>query len=527
MNNPSDTSAWKALLAHSKEFKQHDFRLSELFQGSNNRFDSFSLRHENLLLDYSRNYLNDETKRLLVDLANQRQLPEAIAAMFAGAAINNSEQRAALHVALREPVESSEHSEVIDTLARMEKFVGRVQAGSWTGFSGNRITDIVNIGIGGSALGPALVTDALSGFATGHVKLHFVSNIDPSHITTTLLDLQPESTLFIIASKSFSTLETQQNAVAARRWFLGKDEDEKPIRNHFLAITENSAAATNFGINPENIFPLWDWIGGRYSLWSAIGLPIALAIGMDNFRQLLVGAHAMDRHFKSASLESNMPVMMALITVWYRGFFDCHSSAVVPYSQGLKLLPAYLQQLYMESLGKSVDVSGAAVSIDTGEVLWGGVGSDGQHSYFQLLHQGSDFIPVDFIAFATANLADADAEAQHRALLANCFSQSLALMAGETDPESPHKNIAGNKPSNTLLLNALTPYNLGSLIALFEHKVYVQSVIWNINAFDQWGVELGKRLSRVVFDAFENAGEPSGLDDSTTSLIKQVREWNC
>jgi glucose-6-phosphate isomerase len=246
---------------------------------------------------------------------------------------------------------------------------------------------------------------------------------------------------------------------------------------------------------------------------------------MDNFRQLLVGAHAMDRHFKSASLESNMPVMMALITVWYRGFFDCHSSAVVPYSQGLKLLPAYLQQLYMESLGKSVDVSGAAVSIGTGEVLWGGVGSDGQHSYFQLLHQGSDFIPVDFIAFATANLADA--EAQHRALLANCFSQSLALMAGETDPESPHKNIAGNKPSNTLLLNALTPYNLGSLIALFEHKVYVQSVIWNINAFDQWGVELGKRLSRVVFDAFENAGEPSGLDDSTISLIKQVREWNC
>tara|TARA_B100001105_G_scaffold255196_1_gene253471 strand:- start:1356 stop:2933 length:1578 start_codon:yes stop_codon:yes gene_type:complete len=525
MNNPSDTSAWKALLAHSKEFKQHDFRLSELFQGSNNRFDSFSLRHENLLLDYSRNYLNDETKRLLVDLANQRQLPEAIAAMFTGAAINNSEQRAALHVALREPVESSEHSEVIDTLARMEKFVGRVQAGSWTGFSGNRITDIVNIGIGGSALGPALVTDALSGFATGHVKLHFVSNIDPSHITTTLLDLQPESTLFIIASKSFSTLETQQNAVAARRWFLGKDEDKNRTRNHFLAITENSAAATNFGINPENIFPLWDWIGGRYSLWSAIGLPIALAIGMDNFRQLLAGAHAMDRHFKSASLESNMPVMMALITVWYRGFFDCHSSAVVPYSQGLKLLPAYLQQLYMESLGKSVDVSGAAVSIGTGEVLWGGVGSDGQHSYFQLLHQGSDFIPVDFIAFATANLADA--EAQHRALLANCFSQSLALMAGETDPESPHKNIAGNKPSNTLLLNALTPYNLGSLIALFEHKVYVQSVIWNINAFDQWGVELGKRLSRVVFDAFENAGEPSGLDDSTTSLIKQVREWNC
>ena len=524
MSNPTDTSAWKALLAHSKEFKQRDFRLSDLFHGSNNRFDSFSLRHENLLLDYSRNYLNDETKKLLIDLANQQQLPEAIAAMFAGEAINNSEQRAALHVALREPGESNEHSEVIDTLARMEKFVNRVQAGSWTGFDGNRITDVINIGIGGSDLGPALVTDALSAFATGHVKLHFVSNIDPSHIATTLLDLQPESTLFIIASKSFTTEETQQNAAAGRRWLLSKIEDENAIRNHFVAITENSAAATKFGIDPENIFPLWDWVGGRYSLWSAIGMPIALAIGMDNFRRLLAGAHSMDRHFKSASLGSNMPVMMALITVWYRGFFDCHSTAVVPYSQGLKLLPAYLQQLYMESLGKSVDVNGVEVGIDTGEVLWGGVGSDGQHSYFQLLHQGSDFIPVDFIAFATA--AVADAEIQHRALLANCFSQSLALMVGETHPESPHKYIAGNKPSNTLLLAALTPYNLGSLIALFEHKVYVQSVIWNINAFDQWGVELGKKLSRVVFDAFEAPSESHGLDDATAGLVKQARDWN-
>jgi len=497
MSNPTDTAAWNALLAHSKEFKQRDFRMSELFHGSNNRFDSFSLRHENLLLDYSRNYLNDAT---------------------------NSEQRAALHVALREPGESSEHSEVIDTLARMEKFVNRVQAGSWPGFDSNRITDVINIGIGGSDLGPALVTDALSAFATGHVKLHFVSNIDPSHIATTLLDLQPESTLFIIASKSFSTEETQQNAAAGRRWFLSKIEDENAIRNHFVAITENSAAATKFGIDPKYIFPLWDWVGGRYSLWSAIGLPIALAIGMNNFRQLLAGAHSMDQHFKNADLADNMPVMMALITIWYRGFFDCHSTAVVPYSQGLKLLPAYLQQLYMESLGKSVDVNGVAISIDTGEVLWGGVGSDGQHSYFQLLHQGSDFIPVDFIAFATA--AVADAESQHRALLANCFSQSLALMAGETDPESPHQYIEGNKPSNTLLLSALTPYNLGSLIAVFEHKVYVQSVIWNINAFDQWGVELGKRLSRQVFDALEAPGEPSGLDDSTTSLIKKVREWN-
>lgn len=524
MSNPTDTSAWKALLEHSKEFKQRDFRLNELFHGSNHRFDSFSLRHENLLLDYSRNYLNDETKQLLIDLANQQQLPQAIAAMFAGETINNSEQRAALHVALREPRESSEHSEVIDTLARMETFVKGVLAGSWTGFGGDRITDIVNIGIGGSDLGPVLVTDALSAFATGQVKLHFVSNIDPAHIATTLLDLQPESTLFIIASKSFSTLETQQNAVAAQKWLLSKIEDESAIGNHFVAITENSAAATKFGIDPENIFPLWDWVGGRYSLWSAIGLPIALAIGMNNFRQLLAGAHSMDQHFKNAALAENMPVMMALIAIWYRGFFDCHSTAVVPYSQRLKLLPAYLQQLYMESLGKSVDVNGDAVGIDTGEVLWGGVGSDGQHSYFQLLHQGSDFIPVDFIAIATTTVANA--EAQHRQLLANCFSQSLALMAGDTDPESPHKNIAGNKPSNTLLLNALTPYNLGSLIALFEHKVYVQSVIWNINAFDQWGVELGKKLSRVVFDALEAPGEPSGLDDATTGLIKQVRKWN-
>ena len=510
MSNPTDTSAWKALLDHSKEFKQSDFRLSELFHGASNRFDSYSLRHENLLLDYSKNYLVDETKKLLIDLAVQQDLPQAIAAMFDGEAINNSEQRAALHVALREPGESNAHSEVIDTLTRMENFVRRVHSGSWTGFCGSRITDVVNIGIGGSDLGPALVTDALSASITGHVKLHFVSNVDPSHIASTLHGLEPESTLFLLASKSFTTLETQQNAATARSWLLDKIDDETATGKHFAAITENAIAAAGFGIDPENIFPLWNWVGGRFSLWSAIGLPIALAIGMDNFRLLLAGAHSMDQHFRLAKFSENLPVMMALITVWYRGFFDCHSTAVVPYSQGLKLLPAYLQQLYMESLGKSVDVSGSAVGTGTAEVLWGGI--------------GSEFIPVDFIAFATT--AVVDAEEQHKQLLANCFSQSLALMEGKSDPESAYKNIAGNKPSNTIMLSALTPYNLGSLIVLFEHKVYVQSVIWNINAFDQWGVELGKILSQRIFGAFDTPDNTVALDDSTASLLRLVREWN-
>lgn len=512
------------MLEHSREFQRDEFRLSELFKGAANRFDSFSLRHEDLLLDYSKNYLTDETRKRLLELATQQQVPRAIAAMFAGETINISERTAALHVALRAPIESNEHSEVIETLARMEIFVSSVHEGQRSGYNGDKITDVVNIGIGGSDLGPALITDALSTYNSGHLNIHFVANVDPSNIDSVLDGLKAETTVFVIASKSFKTPDTLQNAAAARSWFMRKVNDKSAMKKHFVAVTENIIAATNYGIDAENIFPLWDWVGGRFSLWSAIGLPIALAIGMDNFRQLLAGAHSMDRHFRDTDLAENIPVMMALITVWYRGFFDCHSTAVVPYSQQLQLLPAYLQQLQMESLGKSVDVDGVAVDTPSAEVLWGSTGSSGQHSYFQLLHQGTEFIPVDFIAFA--NSAVKGEEEQHRQLLANCFSQSLALMAGHLEPESPHKNIVGNKPSTTLLLAELSPYNLGSLIALFEHKVYVQSVIWNINAFDQWGVELGKKLSQQLLHAFDAPDDAGELDDSTASLLRRVREWS-
>lgn len=524
MDSVSKTTACSALLEHSKQFKQTRFRLSELFiDASECRFDAFSLRHENLLLDFSKNYLTDQTVKLLVDLAIESDLSAAIEAMFTGAKINTSEQSAALHVALREPSASSQYTEVADTLSKMEELIENVHTGNWLGYTGKKITDVINIGIGGSDLGPALLQDALTDFATGDVEVHFVSNMDPSHLASTLNQLQPETSLFVIASKSFTTLETQQNAAAARRWLLQQAQDETAIGQHFVAVSANLEAAIAFGIDEEHVFSIPDWVGGRYSLWSAIGLPFALSVGMQNFRQLLAGAHSMDQHFRHTEFTENLPVVMALLSVWYTGFFDCHSSAVVPYSQRLSLLPAYLQQLYMESLGKSVDLEGNRVSSNTGEVLWGTAGSNGQHSYFQLLHQGTEFVPVDFIAVANPSVAGR--HEQHSHLLANCFSQSLALMEGNADEQEPHKNIPGNKPSNTLLLSTLDPYNLGSLIALYEHKVYVQSVLWKINAFDQWGVELGKKLSKQVFNALLDANGANELDDSTANLIKLVHKW--
>lgn len=529
MGSLNDTSAWKALQEHSKQFQRRDFRLSDLFTGSDNRFAEFSLRHDNLLCDFSKNHLTGETLRLLLDLAEQQQLAAAIQAMFEGERVNTTEQRAALHVALRQPAASSNYPEVEDTLARMDDFVSRVHSGEWKGYSDKKITDIVNLGIGGSDLGPAMVTAALAPFANPDIKLHFVSNIDPAQLDSTLEKLEPETTLFIIASKSFNTLETTQNAIAARDWFQQRSQNAADISKHFVAITRNLQAAIEFGIDEDNVFPLWDWVGGRFSLWSAIGLPIALAVGMENFRQLLAGAHSMDQHFRNADLSENIPVIMALLSVWYSSLFDSHSNAVVPYNQGLSLLPSFLQQLSMESLGKSSDLQGKPLSSKTGDVLWGTAGSNGQHSYFQLLHQGTEFIPVDFIAVASGYTKSGRKRQQH--LLANCFSQSLALMNGNsettaTNEASSHKLIAGNKPSNTLLVSELNPYNLGCLIALYEHKVYAQSVLWNINAFDQWGVELGKDLSEQVFNVMSESDADKGLDDSTLSLIKQVRDWS-
>lgn len=519
----SSSPAWQALQAHSEDLRNSGFRIAAQFQDSN-RFRDFSLRQGDLLLDYSKNYCSGDTLKLLLDLAEQQGVNTAIAAMFAGEHINTSEDRAALHTALRLPPAANTRPEVLACLNKMNDFVSAVHSGKWTGFDGQAITDVVNIGIGGSDLGPAMVTEALQDFANGQVKLHFVSNIDPHHVQSTLAQLNPATTLFIIASKSFRTQETHANARHARQWFLAHCDDETQIAKHFVAISTNLQAAQEFGIDAENLFPLWDWVGGRYSLWSAIGLSIALSIGMQNFQSLLAGAHAMDEHFRHAPLPENMPVLLALLAVWYGGFFGARSNAVVPYAHPLREFPLFLQQLSMESLGKLVTRAGEPLDVASGEVIWGAEGSNGQHSFFQLLHQGSDMIPVDFIALARGN-ARADAE-QHQKLLANCLSQSMALMQGRENKEQAHRHYPGNRPSNTLLLSELNPYNLGSLIALYEHKVYIQSVLWGINAFDQWGVELGKELSDAVLQAFVDEETKLALDASSKGLIDQIAEWS-
>ena len=522
MSKPTQTLAWRNLRRESEGFKTPDFRLEDLFAGDNNRFDRFSISTDHLLLDYSKNYLTEQSFKLLIDLANECKLPTSIAAMFSGDKINYSENRAALHVALRDP--DSDLSEVGETLDKISGLVEALHDGNFKGYGGTQITDVVNIGIGGSNLGPVLLCEAFADFVNEIPHVHFVSNIDPSHLRSTLSSLNPASTLFIIASKSFTTIETQQNAEMARLWLLNHLPDERALSAHFIAITENVQAAQEFGISTDNLFPIWDWVGGRYSLWSAVGLPIAIAIGMKNFRELLAGAHSMDQHFQRTALHENMPVIMGLLTVLYTGFFNSHSTAIVPYSQRLKLLPTYLQQLHMESLGKSVDVTGGPVSTNTGEIIWGTAGTDAQHSYFQLLHQGTRFIPIDFIAVAKP-MFNKEQE-QHQYLLANCFGQSLSLMRGHTDSEAPHKNVPGNKPCNTLVLEELSPYNLGSLIALYEHKVFVQSAIWNINPFDQWGVEFGKNVAQEVFDSLSKNPVTIDFDASTNGLIRFIKKWN-
>jgi glucose-6-phosphate isomerase len=522
MDKLTEGKAWKNLQRLSKQFKQKDFRLTEMFNDEN-RFDSFSITHEELLLDFSKNLISPAGLNALIELAEERQLSTAISAMFAGEKINYSEERAALHTALRIPEKENPHVEIVDCLQKMEAMVNSIHSGARKGHSGKPITDIVNIGIGGSDLGPSMVCDALLEFATNDVNLHFVSNVDPAHLNRRLKDLSPDTTLFVVASKSFTTLETLQNAQAAKTWLQTSTRSTEGLGNHFIAISSNIAAAKEFGLEEANILPMWDWVGGRFSLWSAIGLPIALLIGMKKFRELLAGAHSMDAHFQSAKLHENVPVLMALLSVWYRGFFDCHSSAIVPYSQYLQQFPAYAQQLYMESLGKSVDVHNQALRTNSAEILWGTAGTSGQHSYFQLLHQGTEFVPIDFVAFINCLSEDLNGIKRHQHLLANCLSQSLALMTGNSASDDASRNVPGNKPSNTILVKQLNPYNLGSLIALYEHKTFVQSVIWNINAFDQWGVELGKQLSNEIFNSLQADTEVEGFDQSTAALIAAVR----
>ena len=521
MKSPSQTEAWSILSKLSKQFKSVDFRLHDLFE-EEGRFTFFSVQQEDLLLDYSKNYITPEIMGALQELAKNMGLRESIESMFTGKVVNHSENRAALHTALRVPERENSHTEIIDCLKKMEGFIQRVHSGEWKGHSGKRITDIVNVGIGGSDLGPSLITDALQDYSLRKVAVHFVSNTDPSHLDDILREVSPETTLFVIASKSFTTLETHQNALIARDWIISSSESESDtaIQKHFIAVTANRAAANSFGISEKNVYPLWEWVGGRYSLWSAIGIPIALMIGMDQFRELLSGAHSMDKHFRSASFDKNLPVIMGLLTVWYTGFFDTRSSAVVPYSIRLRKLPAYLQQLYMESLGKRVDLDDHPVKMRTGEILWGTSGTDSQHSYFQFLHQGTDLVPVDFIAFAEPTKKTCTFRKQHKHLLSNCFSQSLALMTGKTNSKAAREVLPGNKPTNTILIKKLTPCNVGRLIALYEHKTFVQSVIWNINAFDQPGVELGKKLSGELYDLFDSQPEQKSLDSSTRGLIK-------
>ncbi len=544
--NPSvpltQTTAWRALAAHREE--TGDRPMSSLFAADPARFERFSVRGAGLFLDYSKNRIDERGLALLTGLARERGVEAARAAMFGGQRINNTEDRAVLHVALRNrsdaPVEvngSDVMPAVREVLQRMGDFAEAVRDGRWRGHTGEAITDIVNIGIGGSDLGPAMACQALA--ACGHPRLtmHFVSNIDGDHLAAVLGKVKPATTLFIIASKTFTTIETMTNATSARRWFLAGGAGEADVAKHFVAVSTNAERVAAFGIDTANMFGFWDWVGGRYSMWSAVGLPIALFVGRDGFEAMLDGAHAMDRHFVEAPLERNMPVILGLLGVWYRGFFGSASVSIAPYAQALARLPAYLQQLEMESNGKSVTRDGEPVDTPTCPVIWGEPGTNGQHAFFQLLHQGTDLIPVDFIAALKASHGLAD---HHRLLLANCIAQSKALMVGKSADEVraelsaaglagealealvPHRVFPGNRPSNTLLLPDLSPRSLGALVALYEHKVFVQSVIWGVNAFDQWGVELGKQIATRI--AAEMAGGPAGEHDgSTLGLIAAAR----
>jgi glucose-6-phosphate isomerase len=542
--NPQTTAAWQQLLQHHQAMRSTSMR--ELFRQDPGRFERMSLRFEEMLVDTSKNLVTAETMRLLLALAEEAALPDAIAQMFRGEPINATEGRAVLHTALRNRSNSPVLVDGIDVmpevnavLAQMERFSGRVISGEWRGYTGKTVTDIVNIGIGGSDLGPVMVIEALKAYRQPHIRAHFVSNVDGTHIAETLRDLDPEQTLFLVASKTFTTQETMANAATARRWFLAHAGDAAHIARHFAAMSTNEAAVKAFGIDPQNMFRFWDWVGGRYSLWSAIGLSIACAIGFDRFRELLEGAHAMDRHFRETPLERNIPVVIALLGIWYGNFCDAHSHAILPYDQYLHRFAAYFQQGDMESNGKSVDRAGNPVGYQTGPIIWGEPGTNGQHAFYQLLHQGTRMIPCDFIAPALSHNPEGD---HHLLLLANFFAQTEALMNGkdaiEVDAELraagkgeeeirallPYKVFAGNRPTNSILVRQLTPRTLGSLIAMYEHKIFVQGVIWNIFSFDQWGVELGKVLAQRIIQELESRTEsPLAHDSSTNSLIRRAR----
>lgn len=527
MPSESSSPALAALTQHATEARS--WALVDLFKQDAQRAPAFSIEAAGLLLDFSKNHLRQDTLNLLTDFARERGVEDLRDAMLAGERINTTEHRAALHTCLRLPPDTSFifdghniSADIQAVLSRMSAFAEKIRDGSWKGFTGERITDIVNIGIGGSDLGPAMTCAALRTYAHPDLRLHFLSNVDGHAADALLSALNPKTTLFIVASKTFTTMETMRNAEVARAWLL-QYVQPADLTKHFVAVSTNTDAVREFGIDPVNMFPFWDWVGGRYSIWSAIGLPLLLAIGIDAFREFLAGAHRMDEHFRTAPLGANMPAILALTGFWYRQFFATTSHLIAPYHQDLHLFPAYLQQLEMESNGKQVTRDGHAVAMPTAPVTWGSVGTNGQHAYFQLLHQGTDLIPVDFII--ALKPAHPNKE-QHKALLANALAQAEALMCGSASDSSlpPHRVFQGNRPSSMLVLPALDPASLGALIALYEHKTFVQGVLWNINSFDQWGVELGKTLANRILDELNDVEPVTSHDSSTANLINRIQQ---
>jgi glucose-6-phosphate isomerase len=542
--NPAETTAWKDLEKQHITMKQ--MQMKDLFAKDPDRFAKFSLKFEDILVDYSKNRIDSETVGLLLRLAEETDVKEAIEKMFSGDKINETEGRAVLHVALRNrsnvPIYVDGENvmpEVNAVLRQIEAFSDRVISGEWVGHTGKAVTDIVNIGIGGSDLGPVMATEALKHYAVPHIRTHFVSNIDGTHIAETLKWLSPETTLFMIASKTFTTQETMTNAHTARNWFLTSARDEAYVKHHFVALSTNEKEVKKFGIAPENMFVFWDWVGGRYSLWSAIGLSIACSVGYRHFIELLEGAHAMDRHFRETPFEKNIPVILGLIGIWYNNFFGAETHAILPYDQYMHRFAAYFQQGDMESNGKYVDRNGKEACWQTGPVIWGEPGTNGQHAFYQLIHQGTKLIPCDFIAPATSQNPIGH---HHEILLSNFFAQTEALMKGKTESEvaaelrgsgkteeeikrlAPFKSFKGNRPTNSILFKKLTPRTLGSLIALYEHKIFVQGVIWNIFSFDQWGVELGKQLANRILPELADDRPVTTHDASTNGLINMYKE---
>ncbi|MBC7002554.1 glucose-6-phosphate isomerase [Photobacterium sp. BZF1] len=543
--NPTHTEAWKALTAHFEDAQ--DLQLSELFANDGERFNKFSANFgDDILLDYSKNLITEETMSKLFALAEQTELKAAIADLFSGEKINQTEGRAVLHSALRNrsntPVMVDGEDvmpNVNAVLEKMKGFTARIVDGEWKGYTGKEITDVVNIGIGGSDLGPYMVTEALAPYKT-RLNMHFVSNVDGTHIAETLKGLNPETTLFLIASKTFTTQETMTNAHSARDWFLASASDQAHVAKHFAALSTNAQSVADFGIDTDNMFEFWDWVGGRYSLCSAIGLSISLAIGFDNFVELLEGAHAMDQHFTEAPLEQNLPVILALIGIWYNNFHGAETEAILPYDQYLHRFAAYFQQGNMESNGKCVDRGGNPIDYQTGPIIWGEPGTNGQHAFYQLIHQGTKLIPCDFIAPAISHNPLSD---HHPKLMANFFAQTEALAFGKSKEQVeaeflaagktleevaelvPFKVFDGNRPTNSILVKQVTPTVLGSLIALYEHKIFTQGVIWNIFSFDQWGVELGKQLANNILPELGGAEAVASHDSSTNGLINAFKQW--